>query len=345
MPKHVVRLILLLVGFVAVAVTARNFLVDKSFYRYGHYRGDAVAEIARDKPKFQGAAYCQSCHAAQFAQWSKGVHDRADIGKVVQCEVCHGPGGGRDPQQGFVNAATGPIHPANLKLAVPTDTRALCTLCHERMPGRPARQAQIVIEDHAATQQCTLCHSPHSPRMVVGSLAAPEHPGDAAAGKGKADLCSGCHGAEGVSAGLPGPTLAGQNEAYLVAALEAYKTGARGNPMMTPIAADMDDGDIRDIAAYFASLKCEAAPNAADRISAAREAGASVCANCHGVNGIGPDLSAPNLAGQSQDYLDAALKAYAKGTRSHVVMSALAKGMSDADAQKLAAYYAGAGCK
>ena len=345
MPKHIVRLILLLVGFGVVAVTARNFLVDKSFYEYGHYRGNAVAEIARDKPKYQGTAYCQSCHAAQFAEWSKGVHDSADIGKVVKCEVCHGPAGGRDPEQGYINAATGPVHPDNLKLAVPTDTRALCTLCHEQMPGRPLQQAQIVIEDHAGTQQCTLCHNPHSPRTFVGALAAPAHPGDAAAGKTKAEMCAGCHGDAGVSAGLPGPTLAGQNEAYLAAALEAYKTGERSNAMMTAMAANVSDGDIADIAAYFAGLKCESTLNAADQAAAARKAGASVCTNCHGANGIGTDRAWPNLAGQSKDYLADALKAYASGTRSNVVMSALAKGMSDADAEKLAAYYAGASCK
>jgi cytochrome c553 len=345
MPKHVLRLILLLVGLGVVAVAARNFLVDRSFYQYGHYRGDAVAEIARDRPKFQGVAYCQSCHAAQFAQWSKGVHDGADIGKVVKCEVCHGPGGGRDPQQDYINAATGPIHPDNLKLAIPTDTRALCTLCHERMPGRPPQQAQIAVEDHAGTQQCTLCHNPHSPRTFVGSFAAPEHPGDAAAGKAKAEMCAGCHGAEGVGADLPGPTLAGQSEAYLAAALEAYKRGARSNPMMSPIAVDLGDRDIQDIAAYFASLKCEGPPSAAERVALARKAGASVCADCHGANGVSPDRSAPNLLGQSKDYLSAALKAYASGARSHVVMSALAKGVSDANAEKLAAYYAGASCK
>jgi hypothetical protein len=93
MPKHIVRLILLIVAFGVVAVSARYFLVDKSFYEYGHYRGNAVAEIAQDKRKYQGTTYCQSCHAAQFAEWSKGVHDRTDIGKVVKCEVCHGPGG------------------------------------------------------------------------------------------------------------------------------------------------------------------------------------------------------------------------------------------------------------
>ena len=101
MPKHAQRLILLVVAFAVIAVAARYFLVDKSFYEYGHYRGNAVAEIAHDKPKFQGTEFCKSCHAAQFAQWSKGVHDSAKIGKVVKCEVCHGPGGGRDPEQHY----------------------------------------------------------------------------------------------------------------------------------------------------------------------------------------------------------------------------------------------------
>ena len=188
MPKHVLRLILLFVGVGIVAIAVRNFLVDKSYYEYGYYRGNAVAEIAHDKPKYQGAAYCQSCHAAQFAEWSNGVHHSVDIGKVVKCEVCHGPAGGRDPAKGYINATTGPIHPANLKLAVPTDTRALCTLCHEQMPGRPLQQAQIVIEDHAGTQQCTLCHNPHSPRTFYGALAAAAHPGDAAAGKSKTEI-------------------------------------------------------------------------------------------------------------------------------------------------------------
>ncbi len=345
MPKHIVRLIVLLVGFGVVAVTARNLLVDKSFYEYGHYRGAAVVEIAQDKPKFQGVAYCRTCHAAQFEPWSKGVHNDADIGKVVRCEVCHGPGGGRDPQRGYVNAATGPTHPDNLKLALPTDTRALCTLCHERMPGRPRQQAQIVIEDHAGAQQCTLCHDPHSPRTFVGSLVRARHPGDAAAGKGKAEMCAGCHGAEGVGADLPGPTLAGQNEAYLAAALAAYKSGGRANDMMTSVAAGVSDGDIEDIAAYFASLACQSGANPGEQAALARKAGALVCANCHGEGGVGPDSLAPNLVGQSRDYLVAALKDYASGKRSHVVMSALAKDMSEADVEKLAAHYARFRCK
>jgi cytochrome c553 len=345
MPKHARRLIFLLIGFAFVAVAARNFLVDKSFYEYGHYRGNAVAEIARDKPKFQGTQYCKSCHAAQFAQWSKGVHESANIGKVVKCEVCHGPGGGRDPVKNYINATTGPIHPKNLKLVVPNDTRALCTLCHEKMPGRPVQQAQIVIQDHAGTLQCTVCHNPHSPRTFVGALIAPARPGNAAAGKSKTEACAGCHGNAGVSLGLPGPTLAGQSEAYLVEALTAYKTGKRNNELMKAMVASMGDGDIANVAAYYAGLKCDVGPKTSDQAAYARKAGASVCTNCHGADGVSPDHTAPNLAGQSKDYLASALKSYGSGARSHVVMYVLANATSDADVEKIATYYARATCQ
>jgi cytochrome c553 len=343
MPKHIRRLIFLLIGFAVVAVAARNFLVDKSFYEYGHYRGNAVAEIARDKPKFQGTEFCRPCHATQFAQWSQGVHDSAKIGKVVKCEVCHGPGGGRDSEQHFINAATGPIHPKNLKLTVPTDTRALCTLCHEKLAARPLQQAQIVIADHAGKQQCTLCHNPHSPRTFVGALVPPAHPGNAVAGKSKTESCAGCHGQAGVSVGLPGPTLAGQNEAYLIEALEAYKTGKRTNPLMKAMVASVSDSDIADVAAYYAGLKCVVALKPDQAV--VREAGASVCTNCHGATGISADHMAPNLAGQSKDYLASALKSYASGARSHAVMSVLIKGTSEAEVEKIAAFYARSTCK
>ncbi len=79
MPTHIVRLIILIVIFGVVAVGARFFFTDRSFGRYGHYRADSVAEVAADTPIFKGAAYCQSCHGARHAEWSRGVH------KVVTC--------------------------------------------------------------------------------------------------------------------------------------------------------------------------------------------------------------------------------------------------------------------
>ena len=79
--------------------------------------------------------------------------------------------------------------------------------------------------------------------------------GDAAAGKAKAALCAGCHGANGISMSPDIPNLAGQKEAYLAKAINDYKSGARKNPMMASVVGMVADGDVQDLAAYFSSLK------------------------------------------------------------------------------------------
>jgi cytochrome c553 len=338
MPKHIARLILLMVVFGAVAYAAKVFFTADSFYAYGHYRGNSVVEIASDKPKYKGSRFCESCHAEQYALWSKGVHHSADLGKVVQCEVCHGAAGGRDAGGMFQHVATGVDHPASGKLAIPTDTLKLCPLCHEKMPGRPAEQRQIVIAAHAGTQQCTTCHNPHSPKLFVAAAAPAPQPGNAAAGK--AASCAGCHGGNGVSTNPAWPSLAGQQSAYLVEALKAYKTGARENAMMAATAKGLTDADMQDLASYYATLKIKAATTAASgQDQAAGKARAAACVACHGANGVSRNPAWPSLAGQQKDYMVAALKAYKEGTRKNEVMAGIAKGLSGADMEALAAYY------
>src|SRR5208282_996903 len=114
---------------------------------------------------------------------------------------------------------------------VPTDTRKLCTLCHERMTGRPAQQPQIVVADHAGTQLCTVCHNPHSPTLNLVFAEASAPAGDALAGKTEAAACAVRHGAGGVSNSLTGPILAGQHAIYFPNAVKAYRTGARDDSM------------------------------------------------------------------------------------------------------------------
>lgn len=77
--------------------------------------------------------------------------------------------------------------------------------------------------------------------------------------------------------------------------------------------------------------------SAADR-AAGREA-ASICATCHGANGLATAPDAPNLAGNSAIYLAAQLKAYRSGARQHEQMSIIASGLSDADIANLAAWF------
>lgn len=79
---------------------------------------------------------------------------------------------------------------------------------------------------------------------------------DLAAGKARVEaVCAACHGANGISVADNIPNLAGQRVAYLEAQLRALKSGVRKNPVMGPIAAQLGNDDIVNVAAYFASLQ------------------------------------------------------------------------------------------
>lgn len=70
--------------------------------------------------------------------------------------------------------------------------------------------------------------------------------------------CTGCHGIPFYKNPYPNyhvPRLGGQNEAYLVSALKAYRSGERKHSTMQAQAGSLTDQDIADIAAYFASIK------------------------------------------------------------------------------------------
>ncbi|GGD62419.1 c-type cytochrome [Lacimicrobium alkaliphilum] len=85
-------------------------------------------------------------------------------------------------------------------------------------------------------------------------LSAPGMAADIDAGKTKSSTCANCHGRNGISAIPMYPNLAGQKEAYLAIALKAYRDGTRKNMVMGPMAQQLSDEDIADLAAYFASL-------------------------------------------------------------------------------------------
>jgi len=82
--------------------------------------------------------------------------------------------------------------------------------------------------------------------------------GDAAAGQAKAASCAACHGADGIATVPTYPSLAGQNEAYLVSSMQSYKAKQRQGGMaaiMEMQAANLSDQDIADISAYYAAMK------------------------------------------------------------------------------------------
>jgi cytochrome c553 len=81
--------------------------------------------------------------------------------------------------------------------------------------------------------------------------------GDAASGAKLNSMCIGCHGIDGYKTAFPEvynvPKIGGQGAAYIVKALQAYKSGDRNHPSMKGIAATLSDKDMADLAAYYSA--------------------------------------------------------------------------------------------
>jgi len=145
MPPQLVRLVLLTIGIVCVYFTARYFLMPPSFGQYGHYRGDALREIAARQPLWAGRAACVECHSDHAQKLAKGEH------KMLSCETCHGPGR---------------THVENPADKLPKLNVALCVRCHQQSLSRPKWLHQINVHNHYTGSVCTECHVPHQPNEV-----------------------------------------------------------------------------------------------------------------------------------------------------------------------------------
>lgn len=208
--------------------------------------------------------------------------------------------------------------------------------------------------------------------IALSSVSAVEA-ADAKAGKEKAAACNACHGPTGVSASPMFPNLAGQNDAYIIKQLQDFKSGARANAMMAPMAANLSEADMADLAAHFSSLPnvneqaaaasastegaadtaTTAAPAAPVEIISSTPAAAiykgdvaagktksMTCAACHGNDGNSLVAMYPNLAGQSANYLAKQLADFKSGARENAVMAGMAAALSSEDMHDLAAYFA-----
>ena len=88
----------------------------------------------------------------------------------------------------------------------------------------------------------------------LGFVSAAQAAGDVQAGKAKAAGCVACHGANGQGV-APNPALAGKSEDQLLEALKDYKSGKRNNAIMKALMTPLNDQDMANLAAYYASLK------------------------------------------------------------------------------------------
>ena len=175
--------------------------------------------------------------------------------------------------------------------------------------------------------------------------APPAHAADIAAGKEKAELCVGCHGENGVSQMENMPSLAGQLDQFIQWQLVYFRAGARKNEQMQPIIEQINNEDIRNLGAYFASLpppKPEKDPDPDLSKKGAQAAAGRRCGSCHLDNYAGSKAAA-RVAGQREDYLGKALRDYKSGVRSgggQAAMAEVAHPLSEEEIVALAHYLA-----
>src|SRR3981081_2094515 len=165
--------------------------------------------------------------------------------------------------------------------------------------------------------------------LAFSALAsAPAHAADLAAGKEKAELCIACHGEGGISQTENIPSLAGQPDQFVQWQLVFFRAGTRKNEQMQPIVEQINNDDIRNLGAYFASL---APPNATKpddnpdlSTKGAQAAAGRRCASCHTDTYAGTKAVA-RVAGQREDYLVKALHDYKSSVRSGGGLAAMAE--------------------
>ena len=163
----------------------------------------------------------------------------------------------------------------------------------------------------------------------------------------KAQICAACHGENGTPTEQPFPVPAiwGQNLGYLFFQLRDFKSGARKNEQMTPIAEGLDQADLMPLAAYFSKKpwpNLQQKPPPAEVAADAQRVNASVvCTSCH-QEGFKGDSTQPRLAGQQRAYLQKTMMDFRTGARgNNPGMTGFMKGLTEPEIAAMAAWLAG----
>ncbi len=192
--------------------------------------------------------------------------------------------------------------------------------------------------------------------LTLGITGVAHAAGDATAGQAKAAVCGACHGPDGNSPAPNFPKLAGQGERYLSKQMHDIKDGKRTVLEMTGLLTNLNDQDLADLAAYFASQK--GSVGAADPKLVARgeqlfrggnlEKGLPACTGCHSPNGAGNAAAGfPHLSGQHATYIAKQLTDFRKEEAGRandgdaMTMRTIARKLSDEDIAALSSYIQG----
>ena len=214
---------------------------------------------------------------------------------------------------------------------------------------------------HAPAANASAANAPAANAPAAPATLDPFASGKVADGATKAAVCASCHGPNGNSINPEWPRLAGQSAVYIAEQLHLFKSGARPNPVMMPMASGLSDQDISDLAVYFEAQTpagLEADPSywqAGEALYVRGDSAHEVpaCVACHGPVGRG-NLAAgyPALRAQQSVYVVKQLTDYASGarytgtnpaqpSRNGVMMFTIAKRLSPEQIRDVASFVQG----
>lgn len=182
--------------------------------------------------------------------------------------------------------------------------------------------------------------------VLTDDLLGEPQPSDLGRGATLALRCSMCHGPTGISY-ANSPNLAGQYATVIYKQLRDYKSGMRASAIMTKMAQSLSDTEMRQLAAYYASLPRAANFKLAGTAPEIVRWGAPMrniapCGSCHG--DIDHTLASPWLKGEPEIYIRTELTAFAADERHNDInaqMRVIARDMTRQEIDQAAAYYAG----
>lgn len=168
---------------------------------------------------------------------------------ITACVACHGAAGNssiaENPKLGGQHAAY--IHKQLLDFKSPARNNAVMTAMAQPLSEADMQNIAAYLDAQAAKPGA----AKNKDTVLLGKAI---YRGGIA--EKRVPACASCHGASG--AGIPAqyPRLAGQHQAYTLAQLVNFRSGARkNNVQMEEIALRMSDAEMKAVADYVAGLK------------------------------------------------------------------------------------------